>query len=253
MPPTLVIISHYDRRPRAPLRRLVRALGACGECDVCVVVNKAGRGAPSLPAHVRVIERENTGMNIGAWEAGWRAAPGYAHYLFLQDECELARPDWREAYLERARDPAIGLLGEALNAQWDKPWDALARERAGERLPGHERNGQPMERVALYLDCMRAWDVDPGPTGRHLRSLTWFARRETLEAIGGFPIGTTYGECIAAEIAVSRKVEAAGLRVEQIAPEPFAYIRHAEWKPVRHGGPFQHARSRKPWWRRILR
>jgi hypothetical protein len=194
-----------------------------------------------------VLERENTGMNIGAWDHGWRAESGYEHYLFLQDDCQIVRAGWLAAYLERAAaEPSSGLLGESLNPAWNKSWDQLAKSRAGEVMPGHVLNGAPAERVAVYLDFMRRAGIDPGEGGYHLRALTWFARRNVLERIGGFPIGENYGECIAAEIAVSRSVIAAGLRVEQIAPAPFHFIQHADWAQAAPGGAYLHVKSRKP-------
>jgi hypothetical protein len=250
-PSVLVVISYFDGRPAAPLRRLLASMArhpAGGEYDIAVVVNRAGGGSRQLGLNrpdVRVHERANTGMNIGAWDHGWRSDPGYAHYLFLQDDCLVAREGWLAAYLSRAADPHIGLLGEALNPAWDKSWEKLAKERAGEVMPDHTLGGAPVERVALYLDFMRRAEIDPGEGGRHLRSLTWFARRDVLERIGGFPIGANYGECIAAEIAVSRNIVAAGLRVEQVARDPFHFIRHADWAQATPGGPYLHARSRK--------
>src|SRR5690606_31973330 len=107
-------------------------------------------------------------------------------------------------------------------------------------------DGGPAERVDSYLDFMRRNNIDPGETGRHLRSLIWFASRDTLEAIDGFPIGVNYGECIAAEIAVSRKVEALGGKVEQVAEEPFCFFRHLEFNRDYPGAPFTHKRVEAP-------
>lgn len=250
MAETLVIISHYGQRPRAPLERLLDSLSrwpAGAPFDVALVVNEDAPGPARSAGEMGVKfvhARENTGMNIGAWEHGWHVHPEYAHYLFLQDECEARRDGWLAAYLTQAADTSIGLIGEAMNEAWDRSWHQLAQERGQEKLPGHTLDGAPMPRVPLYLHHMRAWGVDPGATGRHLRSLAWFASRAVLERIGGFPIGGTYGACIAAEIAVSRKVEAAGLKLAQVAPEPFHYFSHADWKQAHAGGPFLHARSR---------
>lgn len=258
MSETLVIISHYEARSRAPLNRLLASLTTCSSgaaYDVALVINRDASTRSSVAESVRtkfIHTRENTGMNIGAWEHGWRASPGYSQYLFLQDECSAVREGWLAAYLARSEDASIGLLGESVNEAWAKPWEQLARERAGEVMPDHTLDGQQAERVPLYLECMRRWGVDPGATGRHLRSLAWFARREVLERIGGFPIGHSYGECIAAEIAVSRRVEAAGLRVEQASPAPFHFFGHSDWARARPGAPFTHARSRQNWMRRLL-
>jgi hypothetical protein len=58
----------------------------------------------------------------------------------------------------------------------------------------------------------------------------WFTRRGVIEEIGGFPSGRNRGECIAAEIAVSRAVAKRGYGVRQATDEPFTYISHAEWR-----------------------
>jgi hypothetical protein len=73
-------------------------------------------------------------------------------------------------------------------------------------------------------------NIDAGNTGFHLRSLCWAFRGDVLRAMGGFPIGKNKGECIAAEIGVSRKVLQLGFEFDQITPNPFCYIGHGEWK-----------------------
>jgi hypothetical protein len=251
MSATLVVISYYDQRPIAPLKRLLRSLktyDAGADHQIAVVVNRTRPGVPKLALRnsaIRVVVRENSGMNIGAWEAGWRAAPGFSDYLFLQDDCCAVRAGWLGAYRARGADQSIGLLGESLNSAWDKDWSTLARERAGEVQSEHLLNGAPGGRVAVYLDYMARHGIDPGETGRHLRSLVWYARRDVLETIGGFPIGSNYGECISAEIGVSRKVAALGLKIEQIATAPFHYFRHEDWVQAQPDGPYQHRKSRR--------
>jgi len=252
---SLVVISYYDQRPLGALRRLLSSMArfsAGAAHDVTVVVNSDSGVRPPLPESVSVHVRENSGMNIGAWEHGWRSRPGYSDYLFLQDDCRVVRAGWLKAFLSRAEtNPTIGLIGESLNPAWDKSWDELARVRAGEIMPQHQIDGRPAQRVDVYLSCMRRWGVDPGASGRHLRSLVWFASRGTLERIGGFPLGADYGECIAAEIAVSRKVEAAGLAIAQLGPAPFEAIAHADWARLHAGGPYVHEKSLPPL-RRLL-
>ena len=63
----------------------------------------------------------------------------------------------------------------------------------------------------------------------HLRSLIWSFKNETVRKIQGFPIGINKGECIASEIAVSKKIEALGLQIKQVDSAPFKYIHHTEW------------------------
>jgi hypothetical protein len=83
--------------------------------------------------------------------------------------------------------------------------------------------------------------VDPRVGGRHLRSVVWFVSADVLKAIDGFLIGRNYGECIGAEIATSKKVEALGLGIAQAnEQEEFFYIRHLEYNQDSPGSPYTH-------------
>lgn len=220
---------------------------AGGAFEALVVVNATGERSlelPSLGFPVSVVYRENLGMNIGAWEHGWRSNPGRGAYVFLQDECRIVREGWLRALMDAALQPGVGLVGESLNPAWSHSWDRLAAVHAGVQLPEHFIDGAPAERVAVYRHHMARWGVEPGADGVHLRSLVWAANENVLRLIGGFPIGANYGECIAAEIAVSRKCVAAGLTVQQVRSAPFHFVRHREWNQDLPGGAFVH--SRKP-------
>jgi hypothetical protein len=244
---TCIIISFYDRRPIAPLWQLVSALDSHEpgrEYCVGLVINRTGDHPLALPASDRLIEvheRPNLGMNIGAWDAGWRHFRGFETYVFLQDECYPVRSGWLDALARTAERPEVGLVGESINTAWDKPWDVLRNKQASVAMPEHFVNGAPANRVDAYLDFMRRHAIPPGPTGRHVRSLIWAARREALERFGGFPIGANYGECIAAEIGTTKRVEAAGLHAVQVSEQPFTFVRHREWNQDEPGGPFMHA------------
>ena len=76
---------------------------------------------------------------------------------------------------------------------------------------------------------MKKWGIAHGKSGLHLRSLIWGFKREILEKIFPFPIGKNKEECIASEIAVSKKVEQLGFKVTQIDENPFRNIAHIEW------------------------
>ncbi|HCH0556592.1 TPA: hypothetical protein NKO30_006724 [Pseudomonas aeruginosa] len=240
----LVVISFYDRRSPARLEALLDSLdsfqtGVDHERVICVNAT----GGPSLPEGVRrrvhgVFERPNAGMNIGAWDAAWRHWPGRPAYLFLQDECFAVREGWMELVLQALQVPGVGLVGESLNPAWDRPWDALREGPGKSELPEHFIDGRPDNRVDVYLHHMRRYGIDPGDGGRHLRSLVWALRGQVLEAIGGFPQGANYGECIAAEIGVSRAVIARGLTLQTLGPAPFHAFRHFEWSQEKPGGPF---------------
>lgn len=235
MPRCLLVISYYDRRDRDPLRRLTESLAqfnAGRDYDICVVVNRDTTGhlglSTSTPT-LAILERENTGMNIGAWDHGWRTMPKYDEYLFLQDECYVVRPGWLSAFAWKADQPGIGLVGESFNERWLQPWEDLKIAWRSHKMPDHVIDGKPASRVEVYLNFLSRNHIPAGNDGGHLRSLVWYVKRSVLEQIGGFPIGRNYGECIAAEIGVSKRVEALGLQAVQVSNEPFCYVRHREW------------------------
>ena len=244
---SLVVVSFYDRRPLAPLLDLLASLGkhtAGGKYSIAIVVNSTGdwRLPDAISDEVQhVLYRNNTGMNIGAWDAGWRAFPDYDRYLFVQDECLATHAGWLAGLLDPLDDPTVGMVGESFNHNWAKPWPALRVAAGTAVMPEHEIDGTPANRVDVYLDFMRREGIEPGEMGGHLRSLIWALRRPVLEAIDGFPQGANYGECIAAEIAVSKAIEAKGLVVRQVDPRPFKWFRHIEWNQDQPGGPYTHA------------
>lgn len=219
MPPTLVVVSFFDQRPADCLHRLLRQLdaeAAGAGIDIALVVNATGAPLPALPRTerpVQVLMRENLGMNIGAWDHGWRALPGYARYIFLQDECVVRQPGWADAYAAALDDPQTGLAGESI--AFDTTWaEAIGR----------------LNKISRYRDLMAdRWKIDPGTHATHLQSLIWAARREVLEASDGFPIGHTRHQCITAELAVSRRLVAMGFKLRLVGPEPFTWFSHGQW------------------------
>lgn len=241
MPDQLVIVSFYEPRPLEPLTSLIASLArfdAGCPYDMAIVVNRTGSGPLQLPATgpgVRIIERANGGMNIGAWDHGWRESPGYDGYLFLQDECVAQRDEWLSAFRDAARSAEVGLLGESWNSGWDRPWDDLRHAVAGQVMKDHWIDGAPGNRVDVYRGFLEANGVEPGLSAGHLRSLVWYARRPVLERMGGFLHGANYGECIAAEIGATKRVEQLGWRAAQVDVGPFSRFRHLEWREVSRG------------------
>jgi hypothetical protein len=243
---TLVVISYYDRRPIHNLLELIRSIieyPAGEEFDLCIVVNRTKEAELVLPdhySHIPVTYRHNTGMNIGAWDYGWRVHSGYRDYLFLQDECYVIRARWLAAFRKALEAPNVGLVGESISKLWNRPWCELRRILRNDSLPEHAINGKAVNRVDCYLNYFQENGVDPGMMGTHLRSVVWFLSGSVLEKIGGFLIGRNYGECIAAEIATSKKVEQMSLRITQVEDEEFSFIRHLEYNQDYPGAPYAH-------------
>jgi glycosyltransferase involved in cell wall biosynthesis len=233
--PVLVVVSHYPGRSLESLVRLLDSMATLPagiRYALRVVVNRDGTETLNLPERhrgVEVLYRTNSGYNIGAWEAGWRSGAAHDAYLFVQDECRIVRSDWLAAFVRVAETPRVGLVGECFSPDWDAPWELLRERYRGHELKEHTINGQPAERVDCYLDFFRKKGITPGPKGDHLQSLILFATRAVLERIGGFPESHGYGEAIAAEIGISKKVQAAGLTLAQVEPEAFTYIEHPQW------------------------
>jgi len=199
--------------------------------DVCLVVNQEPGKTMGFAFATQLQylhTRENTGMNIGAWDLGWRQHQDYHCYLFLQDECRIVSHGWGMAFLEAMQQTGIGLVAESMNRRWARPWKELEQKRkGGKRLAGAP--DQWMGDAAFYQTFMRQHGIDPGASGRHARALVWGIPGPVLHKIDGFLVGASYAECIAAEIAVSRKIEALGYHLGQLRKQPFAFIRHSEW------------------------
>lgn len=229
----LVVISHYNEWPADMVVALldqVVTVPAGMPFDVCVVVNQQRPEPLVLPErheHVSILYRENTGYNIGAWDHGWRQNATFDCYLFLQEECQIVRHNWLHAHCKLAMKPTIGVVGESMH--WaGRSWKRLHFEYRGapfvEAIDG--KSVPYSVGVQAGLEVAR---LPPGRTGAHLQSLVLCIRRSVLEAIDGFQIGTTYGEAVVAEVSISKRVEAIGLRVREVGPGSFRYIVHPQW------------------------
>jgi hypothetical protein len=229
----LVVISHYNAWPTDQLVALlnqVREIPSGHPFRCLIVVNQAVDRPLELPAehaNVEILYRENTGYNIGAWDYGWKTASPADYYLFLQEECRIARPDWLGSFVRRLSRPGVGLVGE--NMAWQGlTWDRVKYLHKGSRYEG-EPGDPPIpftDGVRRYLDSQ---GISTGETGEHLRSFILATRREVLEAIDGFRIGYTKCDAISCEIGISRAVASKGLAIKQIGILPFRYILHPQW------------------------
>jgi hypothetical protein len=226
-----IIISYYAARPKEPLLRLLTELRNFMP-SIILIVNSDGPDQ-GLWQHnsLRIIKNANVGMNIGAWNRGFLAESDADFYLFLQDECYVRRRDFIETIVSRFRaEKDLGMLGETVNKKWNQPWSAIAKSPLNTMDPDHFIGDLPAKRVETYLNAMSIWGIEPGSTGTHLRSLVWAFPGNVMRELGGFPIGRNKGECIAAEIAVSRKILSLGYRFDQIAKKPFFLFGHSEWR-----------------------
>lgn len=222
---TLIVISHYALRDSTRLSALLKQVSPLSK-NILLVIND-DRITSQFDGNfmeVPAILRPNTGMNIGAWNAAFQRYPIYKNYIFLQDECEIVRDDFISAYESELAKAGIGMTGESINHKWDRPWQDVYES------PLNYPVSQKCSRVEYYLSLMDLWGINPGKTGRHLRSLVWGFNHDALSRIGGFPSGTDKESCIASEIAVSKKIEQLGLSVTQAGNAPFSYIRHEEWR-----------------------
>jgi hypothetical protein len=228
-PEALVVIAHYDARPATALIQLLDSLRtepAGWPFALRVVVNQSGAAPLVLPERHRdlqVLYRENLGFNIGAWDFGWRRAPAYERYLFLQDECRPVHTPWLRPFMRRLAHRRVGLIGESWFAARPISWEAQAAEYAGQH-PGRENF------FHFASHWLRGQGIDPGRHVDHLQSLVLATRREVLEGISGFRIGKDKEEAIAAEIGISRAVAALGLRCEQLGFFPFSRFLHPQWQ-----------------------
>lgn len=228
MEESVVVVASYKQRGDHNLERILGQLN--GLSPAIVVVNDDSADCVSVRSHgdTSVLTRPNTGMNIGAWSEAIPYVAEYKTVIFIQDECFVQDSAFLSAYAQRLAMTGVGMIGESLNPKWDCSWKAIARSRVNYSF--QDEGGSHVTRVDYYRRKMVEWRIDPGESAKHLRALVWAFSRESLAAVGSFPIGGTKEESIAAEIAVAKKVEQLGFSVEQVASEHFKYFGHVEWR-----------------------
>lgn len=233
-----VIICYWVGRSPAPLYSLLRQMErvpAGAEFDVLVVCNGGDTSPLRLPPlfdgeKYRVLNRANSGWNLGAWQAGWKAQPDYDYYLFLQAECFIKKPNWLGRFLFRfSLDSGIGLLGERLMWQ-GMTWEYVREATAIDIPEAVTQSPEILDSLREYQAALRAHDIDPGRFGTHLVSVVLFTSLEILKKTDGFIfLGDKYSEAVSTEIGFSRKVENLGYRIAQLTDDSFGHIGHTQW------------------------
>src|SRR5271157_1377770 len=233
-PRVLVVLSHYNAWEPDQLFRLLDQLSDTPSgypFQTRIVVNQAQPHRLVLPERhsaTEVLSRENTGYNLGAWDAGWRAEPAYDVYFFLQEECRILRTQWLLPFLERLKRPGTGLAGESIawNVRWSFYQRCCART---QNLRRTLDDGRRVDFATFFLDYLKRHGIPHGPRADHLQSLILCTTRDVLEAVDGFNLGGNWDEAVACEIAFSKKVQSLGLKIEQVGLLPFTFIAHPQW------------------------
>ena len=125
-------------------------------------------------------------------------------------------------------DPQVGLVGESINYEgwsWRRA-DYYFNKVTHSRVPDAEGTVLLMDAKREVLDQRQ---IPHGKEVGHLQSLVLATRRDVLERIDGFIIRNSYAYAVGAEFAVSKAVEALGLRVKQVGVRPFRFIIHPQW------------------------
>ena len=227
---TLITISHYNQRSKHNLNCLLSSLKS-DQFNLYLVINddNCTKEKKITFQNVKTLIRPNIGMNIGSWNSTYLNNKNFDFYIFVQDECEILNIDFVEKYVSELSKNDVGMTGESINYKWDNNWEDISSSSLN-YIVGYNALKRPVYRVQYYLSLMKKWGIHSGLKGLHLRSLVWGFKREVLKKLFPFPLGKTKEQCIASEIAVSKKVEQLGLKVTQIHEKPFKYISHFEWK-----------------------
>jgi hypothetical protein len=237
-PRTCVIVSCWIGQTRKYLHRLLaqmQKIDAGAPYDLLVVCNGGLENPLTLPARFdalrpRIINRDNSGYNLGAWECGWRNVDGYEYLLFLQDDCFLKRPNWVADFEFRmSRDAGIGLLGESI--AWDRATWSFIRE-ATDRDLGRTAwpEDEPVHPIDAVIALLEERGIPRGETGTHVQSLIYFTSPRVLTEVGGIPnIATGYRGACASEVGFSRLIESRGYRLAKVAECSFVFIGHRQW------------------------
>ncbi len=223
----LFIISYYRERDRKYLDSLIKQLSIFN-CTIAVVINIDNYKKIDFEKNNRILilKRKNEGMNIGAWNAGYKYFNDFDNYFFFQDECFIKKNSFYDNYLNLLNNKKVGIVGESINIKWSRPWEEIEKSSLNYNI---KINSNIFKRVSFYKYQLDKWNISLGKSGLHLRSLNLAMTKKNLESINGFNIGKSKEECIAAEIAISKKILNLNLSVAQANYNHFYYIGHREW------------------------
>jgi len=230
-----IIISYWVGRPPNRLYQLLNQIArhdAQAPFIITIVCNGGDRHPLILPEKyvkngVHVLNRVNSGYNIGAWEHGWRSDGESEYFLFLQDECRILKTGWLKAFLDKMQESReIGLLGESIN--WKRAWSEQRNNPVAASCLNREGE-VPFNAVDFLRAFIVLSGIDPGESAEHLQSLILFSSRTVLEEVSGFITSDIYAEAVGSEIAISKKVQERGYRIAQVGAQPFSFIGHLQW------------------------
>lgn len=225
-----IVISRFEGRLVSNSDSLIKQLQSYTRNIIVVTNDDAAVKVDHFSRDgVMYIRRPNLGMNIGAWNEAIKLCHQYRYTLFLQNEVFLINRKFLQIYDEHFANPNVGLVSESLNFGWNDSWDGL---RMNEILNYqiHTNGNSGLKRIDFYHNLFRKWAINPGESGLHARALAIGLSREALNALGSFPVGQDKEECIASEIAISRKIISLGLKMAQSAKVPFSCFIHPEWE-----------------------
>jgi hypothetical protein len=221
-----VVISGWTGHLPNHLAALCKSIAkyeAGSDFDIVLCVNGLEYRLPTKLAgtFTEVFIRENIGFNLGAWDHAWRSLPQHDRFLFLQDECSVARKHWLRDFIHRYETmPDCGLVGEYLNRDWDRPCGYLADPANGFRYSAAAGD---------FRKTFARWGLPEGETALHITTVVQYTTRKILEEVTGYHIGSTKNEAVAAEIAFSRKIAALGYCLTQVGHHRHSRISHPQW------------------------
>ncbi len=227
---SIFLISYYKCRQKKYLENLISQL-AKFKCQIGVIVNddKVNKLSLEKIKNVFYLTRKNTGMNIGAWDEGYRYFNDYENYFFFQDECFIKKLSFFENYLLFLSQKNAGMIGESINLKWSNSWEKMIYSPLNYNI---NINKTKIDRVSYYKKQILDWGIPITDTPIHLRSLNIALKKNILDKINGFNIGYFREQCIASEIAISKKIENLNLKICQSHKDPFYFIGHLEWDKI---------------------